>query len=138
MARLNVEIVTPERRLAQLSADEVIAPGADGLFGVRPGHAPYLAVLQPGPLTVRDGSTTTVYFVSGGFVEAGPSVVRVLADSAEVQRDIDTAQATRRIAEAEVTLKGLEVTDPRAEVQRQLIVREKRRLEVAAAAPPRA
>ena len=34
MAKLNVEIVTPERRLAQLTADEVIAPGSDGLFGV--------------------------------------------------------------------------------------------------------
>jgi F-type H+-transporting ATPase subunit epsilon len=132
MARLNVEIVTPERRLAQLACDEVIAPGADGFFGVRPGHAAYLAVLQPGPLTVKDGASSTIYFVSGGFVEAGPAVVRVLADAAEVQKDIDTAQATQRIAEAEETLKGLEVTDPRAEVERLAIIREKRRLEVAA------
>lgn len=132
MARLNVEIVTPERRLAQLQADEVIAPGADGLFGVRPGHAPYLAVLQPGALTVKEGAAATVYFVSGGFVEAGPSVVRVLADSAEVKADIDTAQAQKRIADAEAALKGLEVTDPRADAQRQTIAREKRRLEVAA------
>jgi len=132
MARLNVEIVTPERRLAQLQADEVIAPGADGLFGVRPGHAPYLAVLQPGALTVKDGATTTVYFVSGGFVEAGPTVVRVLADAAEIKAEIDTAQAQQRIAAAEAALKALEVTDPRAEAQRQAIVREKRRLDVAA------
>ena len=132
MARLNVEIVTPERRLAQLQADEVIAPGADGLFGVRPGHAPYLAVLQPGALTVKEGATATVYYVSGGFVEAGPTAVRVLADSAEVKAEIDTAQAQKRIADAEAALKGLELTDPRAAAQRQAIAREKRRLEVAA------
>ena len=71
MSKLNVEIVTPERRLAQLSADEVIAPGAVGLFGVRPGHTAYLSVMQPGPLTVREGSVSTIYFVSGGFVEIG-------------------------------------------------------------------
>jgi F-type H+-transporting ATPase subunit epsilon len=131
MARLNVEIVTPERRLAQLAADEVIAPGADGLFGVRPGHTPYLSVLQPGPLTVRDGATTSVYFVAGGFVEAGAEVVRVLADSAELQKDIDRPAAQKRIADAEATLKTFEVTDPRAQEQRDIIVREKRRLEVA-------
>jgi F-type H+-transporting ATPase subunit epsilon len=130
--RLNVEIVTPERRLAQLSADEVIAPGAEGLFGVRPGHTPYLAVLQPGPLTVQDGATKTVYFVSGGFVEAGPQVVRVLADSAEAQRDIDTAAAQRNLAAAETKLSGLAATDPGVEEQRSIIRRERRRLDVAA------
>jgi F-type H+-transporting ATPase subunit epsilon len=131
MARLNVEIVTPEKRLAKLEADEVIAPGAEGLFGVRPGHEAYLAVMQPGPLTVRDGTVKTVYFVAGGFVEAGPTAVRVLADSAEPQKDIDQAAAQKRMAEAETKLKTFEVTDARAQEQRDLIVREQRRLEVA-------
>ncbi|MFZ5439842.1 MAG: ATP synthase F1 subunit epsilon [Myxococcota bacterium] len=130
--KLNVEIVTPERRLAQLAADEVIAPGAEGLFGVRPGHTPYLAVMQPGPLTVREGANKTVYFVAGGFVEAGPAVVRVLADAAEVASAIDVAAANKRIGEAETRLKGFEVTDPRAEEQRELIRREKKRIEVSA------
>lgn len=132
MTRLNVEIVTPERRLAQLAADEVIAPGAEGLFGVRPGHTPYLAVMQAGPLTVRDGAKTEVFFVSGGFVEAGPTVVRVLADSAEAQADIDAGAASKRIADAEQKLKGFEPTDPSAQEQRERIASDKRRLEVAA------
>ena len=132
MAKLNVEIVTPERRVAQLAADEVIAPGADGLFGVRPGHTPYLSVMQPGPLTVRDGASSTIYFVSGGFVEAGPDAVRVLADSAEVASAIDVAAAQKRMAEAETRLKGFEVTDPRAEEQRVIIVREQKRIAVSA------
>ena len=131
MAKLNVEILTPERRLASLQADEVIAPGADGLFGVRPGHTPYLAVMQPGPLSVRDGATTTTYFVAGGFVEAGPGAVRVLADSAELATAIDVAAANKRIAEAETRLKGFEVTDARAAEQRLVIKREQRRIEVA-------
>lgn len=132
MAKLNVEIVTPERRLAQLSADEVIAPGADGLFGVRPGHTPYLSVMQPGPLTVREGAQQTVYFVAGGFVEAGPTAVRVLADSAEVASTIDVAAAQKRMAEAEVRLKEFEVTDPRADEQRVIIKREQKRIETSA------
>ena len=132
MAKLNVEIVTPERRLVQLTADEVIAPGAEGLFGVRPGHTPYLSVMQPGPLTVRDGATSTIYFVSGGFVEAGPEAVRVLADSAEVANTIDVPAAQKRIAEAETKLKAFEVTDPRAEEQHAIIRREAKRIAVSA------
>lgn len=128
-SKLNVEIVTPERRLAQLAADEVIAPGAEGLFGVRPGHTPYLSVLQPGSLKVRDGQNTTTYFVSGGFVEAGPGAVRVLADSAELAANIDVAAAQKRIAEAETRMKAFDVTDPRALEQRDVIAREKRRIE---------
>ena len=133
MAKLNVEIVTPERRLAQHSAaDEVIAPGAEGLFGLRPGHTPYLALMQPGTLTVREGTALSVYFVSGGFVEAGPAAVRVLADSAELASSVDVAAARARILEAEGRLKALEVTDPKAEEQRLIIHRERRRIETGA------
>jgi F-type H+-transporting ATPase subunit epsilon len=132
MARLKVEVVTPERRLAQLEADEVIAPGAEGLFGVRPGHAPFLSLLQPGPLTIREGSKSELYFVSGGFVEVGAANVRVLADAAQPVKDIDVAAAKKRIVEAEEKLKGLEVTDVKAQAQRDLIRREQKRLEVAA------
>ena len=132
MSKLNVEIVTPERRLAQLSADEVIAPGAVGLFGVRPGHTAYLSVMQPGPLTVREGAVNTIYFVSGGFVEAGPEAVRVLADAAELATAIDVVAAQKRMGEAETKLKALEPTDPKGDELRAIIVCEKRRIEVSA------
>lgn len=133
MAKLKVEVVTPERRLVQIEADEVIAPGAEGLFGVRPGHAPYLSLLQAGQLTVRDGAKSELFFVAGGFVEVGSQNVRVLADSAQPVKDIDVAAAKKRIAEAEEKLKGLEVTDVKAEPLRELIRREQKRVEVAAA-----
>lgn len=132
MAKLKVEVVTPERRLVQLEADEVIAPGAEGLFGVRPGHAPFLSLLQAGPLTVKDGAKSDLYFVAGGFVEVGAQNVRVLADSAQPQKEIDTAAAKKRISEADEKLKTLEVTDPKAEALRDTIRREQKRVEVAA------
>ena len=132
MAKLKVEVVTPERRLVQLEADEVIAPGAEGLFGVRPGHAPFLSLLMPGPLTVKSGGKNELFFVAGGFVEVGTQNVRVLADSAQPAKDIDSAAARKRISEAEEKLKGLEVTDPKAQPQRDLIRREQKRIEVAA------
>jgi hypothetical protein len=48
MPKLTVEIVTPERKLLSTPADEVIVPGAQGLFGVRPGHAPFLSLMEAG------------------------------------------------------------------------------------------
>ncbi len=130
MAKLTVDIVTPERRLVQAEADEVIAPGAMGLFGVRPGHTPYLAVMQPGPLSVREGSATTQYFVSGGFVEVGPGHVRVLADGAEAAKEIDVARAQARLAEAEGKLKALLPMDPMAETLKATIAAEQKRIEL--------
>ena len=94
MAKLNVDIVTPERRLLSTPADEVVAPAAEGLYGVRPGHSPFLSTLSPGPLTVREGGTTQAWFVSGGFVEVQNDTVLVLADQAEPAASIDVEAFT--------------------------------------------
>ncbi len=131
MARLKVDLVTPERRLLSAEADEVIAPGADGLFGVRVGHTPYLAVMQPGPLTVRDGTALQRFFVAGGFVEVGDDAVRVLADAAEPLEGIDLDGAKKRLAEAEKKLAELSPSLPTYAAQRALVQREKTRLDLA-------
>jgi F-type H+-transporting ATPase subunit epsilon len=133
MAKLKVEIVTPEKQLLKVEAEEVIAPGATGLFGVRPGHAPFLSKMAPGPVTVKAGGHTSVFFVAGGFVEAASTVVRVLADQAEPQSRIDVAAAQKRIAEAEAKMKDYELTDPRTQALREQIRIEQKRIEVARA-----
>ena len=131
MARLKVDVVTPERRVAQVEADEVIVPGADGLFGVRVGHTPYLAVLQPGPLTVREGVQQQRYFVSGGFVEVSDDNVRVLADSAELVESIDVEGARKRVAAAEARLGELSPSVPAYAAQQLVVRQEKTRLQAA-------
>lgn len=132
MAKLNVEIVTPEKRLVQAEADEIIAPGALGLFGVRPGHTPFLSVMAPGLLTVRDGATTQQYFVGGGFVEAGPEMVRVLADSAQTPDSIDVAATQKKLEAAEEALAMLTgPNDPAFEAAAATVQREKARIAAA-------
>lgn len=131
MARVHVEVVTPERRLLAVEADEVIAPGALGLFGVRPGHAPFLSLVEPGLLTVSEGGKAHKYFVGGGFVQVSPTNVRVLADQAEPVEAIDTAVAKKRIAEAEARLQNLSPVDPKVAVERETIRREQKRIDVA-------
>ena len=129
--RLKLDVVTPERRVLALEADEVIAPGSGGLFGVRPGHTPYLSLLQPGPLTVREGTGLKKFFVAGGFVEVADDSVRVLADSAEPLESIDVEAAKKRIADAEAKLGALSPSVPAYAAQQLVVRREKARLDAA-------
>ena len=132
MAKLTVEIVTPERRILSAPADEVIAPGGTGLFGVRPGHTPFLSVMEPGPLTLRDGPGQQVFFVAGGFVEVGADKVLVLADQAEPATDIDVAAAQKKLEAAQAALRGMSSEDVRFHVEAATVRRETVRMHVAA------
>ncbi len=132
MAKLHVEVVTPEKRLLAVDADEVIAPGALGLFGVRPGHAPFLSLVEPGLLTVNEAGKLYKYFVGGGFVQVSQGNVRVLADQAEAVEKIDTAAARKRMAEAEARVQQLSPADPKVAAERETIRREQKRIDVAA------
>ena len=59
-SQLTLSIVTPERELVRVQADEVELPGSEGYFGVLPGHTPMLATLTVGRLTYRAGQDVRV------------------------------------------------------------------------------
>jgi F-type H+-transporting ATPase subunit epsilon len=93
MAKLQVELVTPEGRAHSEEADFVLAPGVDGDIGVLPRHIPLLTPLRNGEVLVRNGDTEHAFFVAGGFLEILPDKVTILADAAERAEDIDEARA---------------------------------------------
>jgi F-type H+-transporting ATPase subunit epsilon len=111
MAKLTVEIVTPEKRIVSVQADEVIVPGAEGLFGVRPGHTPFLTVMEPGELTIKSETTVQRYFVAEGFAEVDRDRVVVLADQAEPVTAINVDVARRKLSEAQERLRTLAASD---------------------------
>ena len=131
MAKLTVEIVTPEKRVLSVQADEAVVPGAQGLFGVRPGHTPFLSLMDPGVLTLVDGGKRDSYFVAGGFVEVGDDRVLVLADAAEQVSGIDVEAARRRMTDAQARLKGLSTDDARFQVEAAAVRRETARIAAA-------
>lgn len=128
MAKITVEIVTPEKRVLTTQADEAIVPGGEGLFGVRPGHTPFLSLVEPGPLTVKEGGNQQIWFVAGGFVQVANDVVRVLADQAESAQNIDLEAARKRLEEAQNRLKGLTAEDARYQVESATVKRETARM----------
>ena len=65
------------------SVDSVVAPAYDGQVGILSRHAPFLTLLGTGVLQVRQGSASSRFQVSGGFLQVVGDAVRVVADSVE-------------------------------------------------------
>ncbi len=91
---IKLEVVTPEKSVVSEDAQIVMPPGSLGEFGVLSGHTPFLTTLKTGAIKYTDaGGKEKVVFVSGGFAEALPDKVTVLAESAERRKDIDLQRA---------------------------------------------
>jgi F-type H+-transporting ATPase subunit epsilon len=77
---MHVTVVSPERGVFDGAADAVIAPAYDGQVGILPRHAPFLTLLGTGAVTVRQGSASSRFRVSGGFLQVVGDAVRIVAD----------------------------------------------------------
>src|SRR5215468_10415397 len=102
---LKVQIVTAEREVyAEDAADMVVAPGAEGVVGILPKHAPLLTTLQPGVVRVKKGGSEEAMSVGGGFLQVARDQVLILADTAERADEIDEARAEEARRRARETL----------------------------------
>ncbi len=109
---IRLEVVTPEKAVVSDEAKIVMAPGEMGEFGVLSGHTPFMTSLKTGTLRYEDASGNERFvFVSGGFAEALPDRVTVLADSAERRRHIDVDRAKSALQRAEERLAKVDDSD---------------------------
>ncbi len=99
--RLQLDVITPERRLLSEEVDAVTVPGLGGELGFLPGHTPLISQLQTGVLSYTQRGITRRLLVSGGFVEVNADRVSVLADLAEYPEEVDAQTARREREEAE-------------------------------------
>lgn len=95
------ELVSPERQLVSGEATQVVVPGAEGQFTVLANHSPFLSTLKPGILevTMADGTTDRI-FVRGGFADANPEGLSLLAEEAQRVEDMDMASLDQSIQDA--------------------------------------
>jgi F-type H+-transporting ATPase subunit epsilon len=113
------ELVSPERLLLSEEATQVVVPGIEGEFGVMAGHAPMMSTLRPGVLKVsRPSGSDEAFFVRGGFAEAGPKGLTILAEVAVPMAELKADDIARQIREAEedVADAGDEAARGRAQV----------------------
>ncbi|GAC1446793.1 MAG: F0F1 ATP synthase subunit epsilon [Pyrinomonadaceae bacterium] len=101
MDKLQLEIVTPERRVFSDAVDGVTLPALNGEMEVLPGHKPLISALKSGVLKYANGGSTERLVVSGGFVEVNGERVSVLAEMAEKASEVDAARARQEREQAE-------------------------------------
>ncbi len=102
---IRLEVVTPQKSVVSEDVQIVVAPGTMGEFGVLVGHTPFLTTLKLGTVRYKDaGGTERYIFVSGGFAEALPDKVTILAESAERRTDIDAERARTALERAQQRL----------------------------------
>jgi F-type H+-transporting ATPase subunit epsilon len=125
---IELQIVTPDRAIVKEQVDEVEIPGADGYFGVLPGHTPMLAALSVGELWYRKGQEKTYLAIAEGFAEVLPDRVTILAQLAERAEEIEVerAEAARARASKRLDDRG-DMDFPRA---RMALMKSMTRLQV--------
>ena len=114
---MKVEVVTPTGTVVSTDADELIAPGVAGEFGVLPGHTPFISAMKPGILKYKTGGAVHQLAVGAGLVEvSGDERVVVITDRTAKVEDIDVASARRELDEADAAARS---GDKHAEQKRQ-------------------
>jgi F-type H+-transporting ATPase subunit epsilon len=107
MATFHFELVSPDKISFSGEVDQVDVPGSEGDFGVLAGHAPLIALIRPGVLTVYAAGEQTKLVVLGGFAEVGPDGLTVLADVATTLEEVDRAALQAQIAKMEQDIKDI-------------------------------
>jgi F-type H+-transporting ATPase subunit epsilon len=119
------ELVAPERLLASEMVDMVVAPGADGDFGVLPQHSLFMSLLRPGVIETHDGgSIKERIFVGGGFAEVNERGCIVLAEEALPVEELDAGQARQRLKDAQDDLTEAKDDLERARLEREIAIAE--------------
>jgi F-type H+-transporting ATPase subunit epsilon len=106
MAKLLLEIVTPELRTFSEEVDMVVLPGVEGELGILPLHVPLMTRLLPGEVRIMQGQKETDLVVGTGFVEVTQTKVSILTDMAMSDTEVDEAAAEEAVSRAKEALQN--------------------------------
>jgi F-type H+-transporting ATPase subunit epsilon len=104
MATFHFDLVSPEKLAFSGEVDQVDVPGVEGDFGVLAGHAPVVASIRPGILTITTGGTHQKIIVLGGLAEVSDKGLTVLADVATSMQELDREAFAEQISGMEAKL----------------------------------
>jgi F-type H+-transporting ATPase subunit epsilon len=127
---LNLEIVTPEKKVLSEAVDSVSVPTMTGEVGILSNHAPLISSLKPGILSYTKGGATEKMVVSGGFIEVSADNVSVLADVAETSGEINIESAKAERDEAEKVLSAWKGTEEEFEAEMEKLEKAQARLQL--------
>jgi len=108
---LEFELVSPERLLVSQPVEMVVVPGTEGDFGALPRHAPMIATVRPGVISMYENDQVSRrVFVAGGFAEVMPERCTVLAEEAVPLDQLSREMVEERLRDAGERLQ--EADDP--------------------------
>jgi F-type H+-transporting ATPase subunit epsilon len=123
--KVEFELVSPERLLLSRAVEMVVVPGAEGDFGVLPGHAPLISTVRPGVIEVYDdGKVSDRIFVAGGFAEVNAVRCTVLAEVAMPVGDIDRGRVEQELRDLADDLAAAKTDEDREAAQAKIAVAE--------------
>ncbi len=129
---INLEIVTPEKKVLSEAVDQVTVPTANGEVGILQNHAPLISSLRSGILSYTRGGSTERMVIAGGFVEVSQNNVSILADVAETAGEINIENARTELTAAERELNAWKGSIDEAEAERERLETAQARLQLAA------
>ena len=102
--KLQFSLVSPEAELFSGLVDQVDVPGSEGDFGVFADHAPFMAAIRTGAITVFNDGVETRYMIQGGFADVMPSGLTILAELCTAMSDVNADMISGEISKAETLL----------------------------------
>ncbi len=100
--KVSFELATPVALVASVAVDMVVVPGAEGDFGVLPGHAPFISTVRAGVIDVYDGDKIDQrIFVADGFAEVNERGCIVLSSEAYPVDELDRGEVEERLKAAQ-------------------------------------
>ena len=128
---LNLEIVSPEKKVFKGNVSAVTVPGESGEFQVLYNHAPIVSILEIGRVKVKkENNDEDIYAISGGVIEVNNNNVSVLAETIELSSEIDKKRAENALEKAEAKVLTKEDVETKEAVY-DAIRRAKNRIKIA-------
>ena len=125
--KLSLTILTPEKSvLADEAVDFVSIPAFDGEMGILPGHISFVAQLKEGFLRYREGhQKREIFAVLSGFAEIHKNKALILAEAAELSKEVDEERARQAYQKAKEALamrgKDLDMDAAQASLRRAAV-----------------
>lgn len=130
-APINLEIVSPDRKVYSGEIKSVSAPGIEGGFQVLSNHAPYVTTLGIGKVKIEDvDGNNLIYAISGGIFEVNKNKATILAESIESQEEIDEDKVKAALSRAQELLNKEEISKGDKEKAKMDIEENKNKLKV--------
>lgn len=129
--KLQLELITPYKKVLSEQVDMITAVGALGEFAVLPGHASFLTSLKIGELTYSTGGEVSHLALNWGYFEVVDDTVTILVETAERADEIDLERARAALGRAEEALKKLSREDKDFKIYEAALQRAVIRMQVA-------